>query len=265
MSSRQQQKAEARAAREERERVQLRAQHRAARSCAGSGSVARRSRRSSSLVLRPRQPGVARTSRTRARARPSRAIADAQRDARRDPAARDVAWRSEGAARAHGVRRSAVPVLPRLHPRRAARRSIQRYVRTKKLRLEIRLRRLPRPGLRRGGACRERGRHARPALELRRRLLPQPGRGELGLRHGPLPLAARDGRGRTGELVRRRKHVGGVRRSRSRSPSATAVAAGQTSTPSFLIGPKAGQGKPLNVAGLDFASFTPALDAALAR
>ena len=44
-----------------------------------------------------------------------------------------------------------------------------------------------------------------------------------------------------------------------------AAAAGLTSTPSFLLGSKAGQGTPLNVASLDAAAFTAALDAALDR
>lgn len=39
-----------------------------------------------------------------------------------------------------------------------------------------------------------------------------------------------------------------------------AQAAGLTSTPSFLIGPKAGQGKQLNLSSLDFASFKAAID-----
>jgi protein-disulfide isomerase len=46
---------------------------------------------------------------------------------------------------------------------------------------------------------------------------------------------------------------------------AEAQAAGQTSTPSFLIGPEAGQGKPLNVAGLDIGAFRAAIDPQLQR
>jgi protein-disulfide isomerase len=46
---------------------------------------------------------------------------------------------------------------------------------------------------------------------------------------------------------------------------AQARAAGLTSTPSFLIGPKAGQGKVLNVARLDIGSFAKAIDPELAR
>lgn len=41
---------------------------------------------------------------------------------------------------------------------------------------------------------------------------------------------------------------------------AEAQAAGQTSTPSFLIGPKAGRGRALNVAGLDIGAFRAAID-----
>jgi protein-disulfide isomerase len=41
---------------------------------------------------------------------------------------------------------------------------------------------------------------------------------------------------------------------------AEAQAAGQTSTPAFLIGPKAGQGKALNVASLDVGAFRAAID-----
>ncbi len=43
-----------------------------------------------------------------------------------------------------------------------------------------------------------------------------------------------------------------------------ATAAGLTSTPSFLLGTKGGEGKPLVISSLDAASFTAALDAALA-
>jgi protein-disulfide isomerase len=46
---------------------------------------------------------------------------------------------------------------------------------------------------------------------------------------------------------------------------AEARAAGLTSTPSFLIGPKTGQGKVLNVTRLDIASFAAAIDPELAR
>jgi protein-disulfide isomerase len=46
---------------------------------------------------------------------------------------------------------------------------------------------------------------------------------------------------------------------------AEARAAGLTSTPSFLIGPKAGKGKVLNVTALDIGSFTKAIDPELAR
>jgi protein-disulfide isomerase len=39
-----------------------------------------------------------------------------------------------------------------------------------------------------------------------------------------------------------------------------ARAAGQTSTPAFLIGPTAGQGRPLDVAALDIDAFTAVID-----
>jgi protein-disulfide isomerase len=42
-----------------------------------------------------------------------------------------------------------------------------------------------------------------------------------------------------------------------------AEAAGQSSTPSFLIGPKAGTGKPLALSAIDFASMRAAIDAEL--
>ena len=44
-----------------------------------------------------------------------------------------------------------------------------------------------------------------------------------------------------------------------------AQAAGQTSTPAFLIGPRAGEGKALNVGALDIDAFAGAIDAELAR
>jgi protein-disulfide isomerase len=46
---------------------------------------------------------------------------------------------------------------------------------------------------------------------------------------------------------------------------AEARAAGLTSTPSFLIGPKAGTGKVLNVSRLDIDAFAAAIDPELAR
>jgi protein-disulfide isomerase len=46
---------------------------------------------------------------------------------------------------------------------------------------------------------------------------------------------------------------------------AEAQAAGQASTPSFLIGPKAGQGKALSVASLDIGAFRAAIDPELKR
>lgn len=46
---------------------------------------------------------------------------------------------------------------------------------------------------------------------------------------------------------------------------AEAQAAGLTSTPSFLIGPKAGQGKMLNVASLDIGAFGAVIDPELKR
>jgi protein-disulfide isomerase len=44
-----------------------------------------------------------------------------------------------------------------------------------------------------------------------------------------------------------------------------AQAAGQTSTPAFLIGPKAGQGTALDVAALDIDAFAAVIDPELAR
>jgi protein-disulfide isomerase len=44
-----------------------------------------------------------------------------------------------------------------------------------------------------------------------------------------------------------------------------ARAAGLTSTPAFLLGPKAGQGKALNVASLDIGAFSAAIDPQLKR
>jgi protein-disulfide isomerase len=46
---------------------------------------------------------------------------------------------------------------------------------------------------------------------------------------------------------------------------AEAQAAGQTSTPAFVIGPRAGQGKALNVASLDLGAFRAAIDPELKR
>jgi protein-disulfide isomerase len=50
-----------------------------------------------------------------------------------------------------------------------------------------------------------------------------------------------------------------------RAAEAEAQAAGLTSTPSFLIGPKAGQGNVVNVGRLDISAFSAAIDARLKR
>ncbi|MDX6688737.1 MAG: hypothetical protein QOG15_194 [Solirubrobacteraceae bacterium] len=46
---------------------------------------------------------------------------------------------------------------------------------------------------------------------------------------------------------------------------AQALAAGQTSTPAFVIGTKAGQGTPLELGSLDIGAFSTAIDPYLKR
>jgi protein-disulfide isomerase len=141
---------------------------------------------------------------------------------------------------------------------------IQRYVRTRKLRLELRLRGFIGPDS-------DVAARAANAAATRNRLwnfidlfYRNQGTENTGYVTDAFITRLATAAGVAPKLVLRGRSSGAFEQP-VRTAEAEAQAAGLTSTPSFLIGPQAGRGKALNVASLDIGAFSAAIDPQLKR
>jgi protein-disulfide isomerase len=137
---------------------------------------------------------------------------------------------------------------------------IERYVRTGKLRLELRLRRFL-------GVDSDVAGRAAQAAATRNRMwnfvdLFYRNQGQENTGYVTDAFLARIARGAgvPPNLVTKGATKGAVFERPLQRAEAEAQAAGQLATPAFLIGPKGGQGKPLHVDRLDIGAFTAAID-----
>jgi len=137
---------------------------------------------------------------------------------------------------------------------------IERYVRTGKLRLELRLRRFL-------GTDSDVAARAAQAAATRDRMwnfvdLFYRNQGQENTGYVTDAFLARIARaaGVPPSLVAKGATTGAALERPLQQAETEAQAAGQTSTPAFLIGPKGGQGKVLNVERLDIGAFTAAID-----
>jgi len=137
---------------------------------------------------------------------------------------------------------------------------IERYVRTGKLRLELRLRRFL-------GADSDIAGRAAQAAATRDRMwnfvdlfYRNQGRENTGYVTDAFLARIARAAGVPARLVVKGATTGAALERPLQQAEAEAQAAGQTSTPAFLIGPKGGQGKVLNIERLDIGAFTAAID-----